>query len=232
MATKKPPSQRIAGALAFFQHEAAGGLVLLAAAVLALVLHNSPLDWLYDGLLETPVVVHGGRARDRQAAAAVDQRRPDGGLLPPGRPGDQARDPRGRTVEPAAGRAAGRRRARRHGRAGADLRRHQLGRRRWRCAAGRSPRRPTSPSRWACWRCWAARVPPRRSRCSCWRWPSSTTSAPSSIIAVFYTDAPVAASRWRSPAPASRRCACSIAAASRALAPYLLLGTASSGSAC
>ena len=32
MAPKKPASQRVAGALAFFQHEAAGGIVLLAAA--------------------------------------------------------------------------------------------------------------------------------------------------------------------------------------------------------
>jgi NhaA family Na+:H+ antiporter len=57
MATKKPPSPRIGGALAFFQHEAAGGIVLLAAAVLALILQNSPASHLYDALLETPLMM-------------------------------------------------------------------------------------------------------------------------------------------------------------------------------
>ncbi len=55
MATKKPSSQGLAGALAYFQHEAAGGLVLLAAAVLALALANSSASHLYDALIETPV---------------------------------------------------------------------------------------------------------------------------------------------------------------------------------
>lgn len=48
------------GAQAFFQHQAAGGVLLMAAAVLALVLDNSPLAWLYDGLLNTPVVLQIG----------------------------------------------------------------------------------------------------------------------------------------------------------------------------
>ena len=56
MATKKPSSQGIAGALAFLQHEAAGGIVLLAAAVLALVLQNSPASHFYDALIETPLM--------------------------------------------------------------------------------------------------------------------------------------------------------------------------------
>jgi Na+:H+ antiporter, NhaA family len=47
-------------ATAFFHHEAAGGLVLLAAAISALIIDNSPLEWLYDGLLETPVAVRVG----------------------------------------------------------------------------------------------------------------------------------------------------------------------------
>ena len=47
-------------ATAFFQHDAAGGLVLLAAAMAALLVNNSPLEWLYDGLLDTPVVVRIG----------------------------------------------------------------------------------------------------------------------------------------------------------------------------
>ncbi len=48
------------GAQAFFQHEAAGGIVLMLAAVLALILDNSPLSTLYDALLKTPVVIQIG----------------------------------------------------------------------------------------------------------------------------------------------------------------------------
>jgi Na+:H+ antiporter, NhaA family len=48
------------GAQAFFQHQAAGGIVLMLAAVLALGLDNSPLAWAYDALLKTPVVVQIG----------------------------------------------------------------------------------------------------------------------------------------------------------------------------
>ena len=47
-------------ALAFIQHEAAGGIVLLAAALMALALANSPLAWIYDALLNTPVSVRAG----------------------------------------------------------------------------------------------------------------------------------------------------------------------------
>ena len=39
----------------FFQLEAAGGLLLIAAAALALIINNSPLSWLYNAFLETPV---------------------------------------------------------------------------------------------------------------------------------------------------------------------------------
>ncbi|MEE3936107.1 Na+/H+ antiporter NhaA [Pseudomonas viridiflava] len=39
----------------FFQFEAAGGLLLIAAAALALIINNSPLSWLYNAFLETPV---------------------------------------------------------------------------------------------------------------------------------------------------------------------------------
>ena len=45
---------------AFLRHEAAGGIVLLAAAVVALLLSNSPLAWAYDALLHTPVSVRIG----------------------------------------------------------------------------------------------------------------------------------------------------------------------------
>ena len=44
----------------FFQLESASGLLLIAAAVLALIVNNSPLSWLYNGLLEAPVVVQIG----------------------------------------------------------------------------------------------------------------------------------------------------------------------------
>ena len=52
--------EQLRSATAFFHHEAAGGLVLLAAAVAALIIYNSPLAWLYDGLFDTPVAVRVG----------------------------------------------------------------------------------------------------------------------------------------------------------------------------
>ncbi|KAA0996736.1 Na+/H+ antiporter NhaA [Pseudomonas sp. ANT_J12] len=44
----------------FFQLEAASGLLLIAAAALALIINNSSLSWLYNGLLDTPVVAQIG----------------------------------------------------------------------------------------------------------------------------------------------------------------------------
>lgn len=44
----------------FLRLEAAGGIILLFTALLAVVLDNSPLAWLYDGLLATPVEVRVG----------------------------------------------------------------------------------------------------------------------------------------------------------------------------
>ena len=41
-------------------HEAAGGVLLIISAALALILDNSPLAWLYDALLATPVIVQIG----------------------------------------------------------------------------------------------------------------------------------------------------------------------------
>ena len=47
-------------------HDAAPGFLLIFAAVLAMVLENSPLNWLYDALLELPVAVSiGGLAIDK-----------------------------------------------------------------------------------------------------------------------------------------------------------------------
>src|SRR5882757_2645978 len=48
------------GALAFFHHEASGGLILLAAALIALIVSNSPLAWLYGNFLDTPFGVRLG----------------------------------------------------------------------------------------------------------------------------------------------------------------------------
>ena len=44
----------------FLKLESSSGLLLMAAAALALLLDNSPLAWLYDGLLSTPVAVQVG----------------------------------------------------------------------------------------------------------------------------------------------------------------------------
>ncbi len=44
----------------FLQLEAASGLLLIAAAVLALIVNNSPMSLLYQGLLEVPVAVQVG----------------------------------------------------------------------------------------------------------------------------------------------------------------------------
>jgi len=44
----------------FIRHEASGGMILILAAALALVLDNSPLAWLYDSLLNTPMVLQIG----------------------------------------------------------------------------------------------------------------------------------------------------------------------------
>lgn len=52
--------RRLEGALEFIRHEAAGGTILITAALLALLLANSPLAWMYDGFLDTPVKVQIG----------------------------------------------------------------------------------------------------------------------------------------------------------------------------
>jgi NhaA family Na+:H+ antiporter len=48
------------GTQAFFQHQASGGIILMVAAAMALLLDNSALAWLYDSLLQTPVVIQIG----------------------------------------------------------------------------------------------------------------------------------------------------------------------------
>jgi Na+:H+ antiporter, NhaA family len=45
---------------AFIKQDSAGGILLIIAAMLAMVLVNSPLSWLYDALLSTPVEIRVG----------------------------------------------------------------------------------------------------------------------------------------------------------------------------
>lgn len=52
--------ERVALGPAFFHHPAAGGIVLMLAATVAIVLANSPLSGLYAALLDTPVTVRIG----------------------------------------------------------------------------------------------------------------------------------------------------------------------------
>jgi NhaA family Na+:H+ antiporter len=52
--------RRLEGALEFIRHEAAGGMLLLAVAILAVVFANSPAAGLYDAFLGTPVKVQVG----------------------------------------------------------------------------------------------------------------------------------------------------------------------------
>jgi Na+:H+ antiporter, NhaA family len=52
--------QRKGSALDFIHHEAGGGVVLLIAALVAIVLENSAWAWLSDALLDTPVSVRAG----------------------------------------------------------------------------------------------------------------------------------------------------------------------------
>ena len=56
---RRPLALKI-GAQAFFQHQAAGGILLITAAALALLLNNSALTGLYDSFLQTPVVIQVG----------------------------------------------------------------------------------------------------------------------------------------------------------------------------
>ena len=60
MPSRPDMRETLKGALAYFQHEAAGGLVLLAATLAALIFDNTPLSQLYDVFLDTPVAVRVG----------------------------------------------------------------------------------------------------------------------------------------------------------------------------
>jgi NhaA family Na+:H+ antiporter len=55
------PSRAMRGLQEFFRLEAAGGILLIAAAALAMLLANSPLSSLYDAFRELPVQVRVGQ---------------------------------------------------------------------------------------------------------------------------------------------------------------------------
>ena len=176
---------KLKGALAFFQHEAAGGVVLVAAAAVALIVSNSPLEWLYERLLDTPVGVRvGPLALDKPlllwindglmavffflVGLEIKRELLRGELSTFGQAALPALAAVGGMVVPALIYVAIN--------AG-----DPVALRGWAI-----PPPPTSPLRSACWRCWARASRPR-SRCSCWRWRSSTISAPSSSSPLFYT---------------------------------------------
>ncbi|KAB2847259.1 MAG: Na+/H+ antiporter NhaA [Hyphomicrobiaceae bacterium] len=50
----------------FIKHESAGGIILMLVAVLALLMSNSPVAWLYDGFIDTPVAVEIGALKLRK----------------------------------------------------------------------------------------------------------------------------------------------------------------------
>ena len=171
-------NQRVVGPLVeFLREEAAGGIAVLVGTLFALAWANGwgdgyeafwhrelgPLDlhhWVNDALMAVFFFVVGLEIKRELSSASCAT-------------GARPRCPRSRRSAvwslPTAICLARQRRRR--------------GRRR----AGRSRWPPTSRSPSGCSRCSAPRAR-RRSSCSCWRSRSSTTSAPSSIIAVFYAD--------------------------------------------
>ena len=115
-----PEARRIGDLL---RTETTGGLLLVAAAALALLWANSPWRAAYadlSGLRVGPAALHLDLT-----LADLGGRRAAGDLLLRRRAGAQARVRRRRPARPAPGRAAGGRRGRRDGRARADLRRGQ-----------------------------------------------------------------------------------------------------------
>ena len=175
----------------------------------------------------TAFLEHAGRrprrrARARQIAAALDQRRPDGDLLLSGRAWRSSASCCTASCRPSA-----RRRCPAWRPSAA-----------WRCrpssispstpaipsrsGAGPSPPPPTSPLPSACWPC-SGPGSRRRSRSSCWRSPSSTTWAPSSSSRCSIPTI----CHWLSLALAlagRRRAGGAQPARRQRLAPYLLTG--------
>ena len=108
-------------ALDFASWAPSTGVLLLLASILAVVLMNSGFGAELRRVLGNLRRVHDRRRQLPDVAAALGQRRPVVGLLPGGRPGDQARVHRRPSRQPALGGAADRRRHRRHGGASAAL---------------------------------------------------------------------------------------------------------------
>ena len=143
---------------AFFRLEAAGGLVMIASAVVAMIWANSPLRSLYDAVFHASVEMKIAGKGISSSAAPLDQRRADGGLLLRRRPGDQARGARRRAGRPAPGRAA--RSPPRSGGMVVPAAIYAASTRAARARpAGASRWPPTSPSPSASWRCSAAACP-------------------------------------------------------------------------
>ena len=76
----------------FFQVEAVGGIVLIAAALVALAWANSPWEGSYQDFWTTTITLRWGRVRAQRGHPALGQRRPHGAVLLRGRAGDQRRD--------------------------------------------------------------------------------------------------------------------------------------------
>ncbi|MEI9901377.1 MAG: Na+/H+ antiporter NhaA [Hyphomicrobium sp.] len=57
MAKRQPDGVRVSGIKAFLDHEAAGGIVLLAGAILGLILQNSPASGAYNALVNLQLSV-------------------------------------------------------------------------------------------------------------------------------------------------------------------------------
>ena len=60
-ATNNRPGRPLDALRDFLRLESAGGVLLIIAALLAMLIANSPLEFLYDDLLETTVAVQIGR---------------------------------------------------------------------------------------------------------------------------------------------------------------------------
>ena len=209
---------------ALLRRETVGGVLLIAAATIALVWANSPAADSYFALRDTtigPSALHldltvGEWAADGLLAifffvAGLELKR---------------EFVVGDLRDPSAGRAADRRRPRRHAGAGGDLRGdHARPARPKRCAAGRSRPRPTSRSPWPCSRwCRAICRPPCGRSCSrwrssttCWRSSSSRASTPrrSASVCLLLTLVPLGPVHLLGPAAGDRMVAAASAGAGR-----------------
>src|SRR5262245_24437524 len=106
----------------FLAIEAASTILLLVATAAALLWVNSPWGGSYARLWHTPLSLLARGREPLALARGGGERRPDGDLLLPVGPRDQARARPRRALVARAREAPGLRRARRHGRAGVALR--------------------------------------------------------------------------------------------------------------